>query len=245
MKLTILGNWGPYPKAGGACSGYLFEEKDIKILLDCGNGTFSRLQQVLPSLNDLTGILLTHLHSDHMSDVMVMRYALGIGRMKGYIDKAVPLYAPGSPNEDFQKLQYENAFELHTIHSDLVLRVGDLKITFMKMNHPIETYGVAIENERKKFVFSGDTRYCSQILKLAEDADLFLCEAGVLERDKGSTTPHLSAQEVGYIGTVCNVKKLLLTHYWPEYDLQEIFQEAKKEYGGELILSEEMKSYEA
>ena len=43
LKLTILGCYGPYPKAGGACSGYLLEDETTKILIDCGNGVLSRL----------------------------------------------------------------------------------------------------------------------------------------------------------------------------------------------------------
>ena len=38
MKLTVLGCYGPYPPAGGACSGYLLEEGGTRVLIDCGNG---------------------------------------------------------------------------------------------------------------------------------------------------------------------------------------------------------------
>ncbi|MCG8541098.1 MAG: MBL fold metallo-hydrolase, partial [Clostridia bacterium] len=66
MKITILGNSGPYPRAGGACSGYLLEEDDIKILIDCGNGVLSRLLGMIESLEDIDAIILSHLHSDHI-----------------------------------------------------------------------------------------------------------------------------------------------------------------------------------
>ena len=38
MKLTVLGCNGPYPAPGGACSGYLLQEGDTGVLLDCGAG---------------------------------------------------------------------------------------------------------------------------------------------------------------------------------------------------------------
>ena len=43
MKLTVLGNNGPYPSKGGATSGYLLEFDDRLFLLDCGSGVFSNL----------------------------------------------------------------------------------------------------------------------------------------------------------------------------------------------------------
>jgi ribonuclease BN (tRNA processing enzyme) len=82
MKLTILGNNGPFPGAGGACSGYLLSNEKCNILLDCGNGVLSNLQKLIP-LKMLDAIILTHLHSDHISDMMVLRYAIQIKNKRG------------------------------------------------------------------------------------------------------------------------------------------------------------------
>jgi len=81
MKLTVLGCCGPYPAAGGACSGYLLEEDGYRVLIDCGNGVLSRLQQHLKSW-ELEAVLLSHLHFDHTADLMVLRYALDYARAR-------------------------------------------------------------------------------------------------------------------------------------------------------------------
>ena len=44
MQVTILGKSPSWEDAGGACSGYLIEEGDTAVLLDCGNGVFSKLR---------------------------------------------------------------------------------------------------------------------------------------------------------------------------------------------------------
>lgn len=244
MRITVLGNSGPYPRPGGACSGYLFEDGSTKILIDCGNGTLSRLQQIIHRLDDLDMIIISHLHSDHIADAMVLRYAIGINKAKGMISKSIPLFAPGEPKADFDKLQFQDAFIMKEISEDLVIHQNELSIRFKKMAHPIPCYGMTIEKNGKKFVYSADTKYCDQIFQFAKEADLFLCESGVLERDKTEDTAHLSAKEAGEIGMVSSVKKLMLTHFWPGYTLDEILQEAKENFDGELILSEEMKTYE-
>lgn len=242
MKITVLGNAGPYPGAGGACSGYLLESGEVKVLIDCGNGTLSRLQQITSFL-DLDLIILSHLHSDHISDALVLKYALGIQVIKGTTKKTIPLYAPGFPVEDFERLQFQDAFELHKIEDNLKFIYKNLTIGFMLMDHPIPCYGLEIIGEGKKFVYSGDTKYCKAIFDLSKDADLFLCEAGVLEKDKIHSTPHLSAKEAGLIGTQSKVKKMVLTHFWPEYKLDDIYNEAKTVFKGDLELAKEMKTY--
>ncbi|MFZ5965594.1 MAG: MBL fold metallo-hydrolase [Bacillota bacterium] len=244
MKITVLGNCGPYPRAGGACSGYLLEEGETKILIDCGNGTLSRLQQKINSFYDIDLIILSHLHSDHVGDAMVLKYALGIGKMKDPSKKSILLYAPQSPADDFEKLQYQQAYDLHGIHEALVIQLENLEITFKKMDHPVECYGVKVKSNDRTFVYSADTKYCSQLLDFTREADMLLCECGVLEKDKNSDTPHLSAKETGMIGRQCNIKNVLLTHFWPEYDLQDVFEEANAEHPDKIVLSEEMKSYE-
>ncbi|MBK5244372.1 MAG: hypothetical protein JJE18_04980 [Eubacteriaceae bacterium] len=45
MKLTVLGNTGPFPAPGGACSGYLFESNGSRIILDFGSGVMANLQK--------------------------------------------------------------------------------------------------------------------------------------------------------------------------------------------------------
>ena len=51
MRLTILGNNGPYPAPGGACSGYLVESDsgNTRILIDCGTGVLASLTKMLPA----------------------------------------------------------------------------------------------------------------------------------------------------------------------------------------------------
>ena len=45
MQITVLGKSPSWQDAGGACSGYLVQEGDFTLLLDCGNGVFSKLRR--------------------------------------------------------------------------------------------------------------------------------------------------------------------------------------------------------
>jgi ribonuclease BN (tRNA processing enzyme) len=244
MKITVLGKWGPYPKVNGACSGYLLEDENYKILIDCGNGVLSRLFGFIDSLNDINAIVLTHLHSDHISDVMVLRYAVGINKEKGLIDKSIPLYAPTDSPEILNEIQFKDAFELNSLNESTKLTFGRMSISFKLMSHPVETYAVIVEKEGKKLVYSSDTKLCDGVIEIGKEADLFICESNLLEKDRTQDAYHLSAQQVGKLATEANVKKLLITHLWPEYEPEDVLNEVVLQFDGDARIAEEFKTYE-
>ena len=243
MKLTVLGNNGPYPSAGGACSGYLIQQGGKKILIDCGNGVLSNLQKVT-SFEELDAIILTHLHSDHMSDMMVLRYAIQAKIKKGAMNHKIDVFAPSEPQEEFKRLDINNAFNLAPISDDLVLKFGDMTITFSPMTHPFKSFAVCVSSDGKKFVFSGDTSWNENIIEFAKDADVVMLDAGLLSADKkDENVPHLTARECGIVAKESGAKKLILTHFFPEYDVEQLIAEARENFQN-VIASELMKTYE-
>ncbi len=231
MKLTVLGNNGPYPSAGGACSGYLVSEGSNNILLDCGSGVLSNLQRFI-KVSELDAIILTHLHSDHISDMMVLKYAVQVGRKKGLIDRNIKVYAPTEPAAEFRNIDIKDAFDIIPVTEALVTEIGRMRISFKMMKHPLPDYAVSLESYGKKFVFSGDTSWNDGIIGFATEADLLMLDAGLLCRDKtGDDVPHLTATECGRIAGMAGAKKLLITHFWPGYDIGELLAEAKAEFG--------------
>lgn len=245
MKLTVLGNNGPYPKPGGACSGYLIEKENTKILIDCGNGVLSRLLAVC-KLENIDAIILTHLHSDHVSDVLVMKYAIGINKMKGNFTGYIPLYTPLDDCKMVNKFNYNEAFKIIEIQEEMPLKINELIIQFKRMKHPVKTYSVKIEdsNTNKVFVYSADTSFNNGLIDFAKNADLFLCEAGILEKDRTQDSPHLSVKQAIEIANKAQVKNLLLTHFWPGYSIDEIEEEISESENINIKISEDMKCYE-
>src|SRR3954451_7047646 len=75
MRLTVLGKSPSWQDAGGACSGYLLEEGDTAVLIDCGNGVFSKLRQ-FRDYTEVDAVVLSHLHADHFLDLVPYSYAL-------------------------------------------------------------------------------------------------------------------------------------------------------------------------
>lgn len=222
MKLTILGSHGPYPGRDGACSGYLIDSDTTNILLDCGNGIISRYQRY-HELNELRYIILTHLHSDHMSDMMVLRYAIDIMMKKGDINTPVNVYCPGTPEGILNELKYNNAFNINIVDENTSLSIGGIGITFEKMNHPVETYAVKMKKGGKTFVYSGDTQYTEKLVPFINNADIFLCDGNLLGNSNG---PHLTAEQAALVAKQGVCKKLIITHLWPLNSTEDYYNEA-------------------
>ncbi len=231
MKLTVLGNNGPFPAAGGACSGYLLQSGSANILIDCGNGTLANLQGKI-AIDKLDAVILTHLHSDHVSDMYVMKYAIEIKRKRGSFDRLMRVYAPSEPAEEYNRLDAKGAFILEAVSCDTKLDIGDIKLSFARMKHPYMDYAVCAECGGKKFVFSGDTSWTDDIVDFARNADMLMLDAGLLERDLTEGAVHMTAAQCGTAAARAGAGRLLLTHFWPEYDIDELLAEARAVFPG-------------
>ncbi|HHY83755.1 MAG TPA: MBL fold metallo-hydrolase [Clostridiales bacterium] len=242
MRFTILGKYGPFPAAGGACSGYLLEQNDTKVLIDCGSGVLSRLQQIC-DIRELKAIVLSHLHSDHMADMLILRYALEIWKARGlYSGDPLPVYLPEYPEEIHRQISSAPVFQPIFVKDGFKADIGGVSFIFREMTHPVQSFAMTIESGGQKLVYTGDTNMNPHLEAFARGADMMVADTGLLERDKTEKSPHLSAAEVGRIAAGAEVRKLILSHIWPGYAEEELLQEAAASYDNPII-AEEMKTY--
>ncbi len=241
MKLTVLGAYGPYPPAGGACSGYLLEEGDTRLMLDFGNGIISRIQKNF-TLWELDGIVVSHLHPDHISDLFILRYALDMARERGDVTDSLDIYLPADLGEEYGGLPYKEAYRFHGLKDGESFRAGPFTISCFQTAHPVTTLGYRIEAGGRILVYSGDTEYFSGLNALVKDCNLFLCEANYQDKDMPGGN-HLSAGQAGELAGNNGVEKLLLTHLNPESDPEVSLREAKA-FFPEARLAAEGETYE-
>ena len=239
MQITILGKYGPYSPAGGACSGYLLQTEGLTVLLDCGNGILSRLQQFC-DLEKLDLIILSHLHSDHMGDMLILRYALQILKKANIRTNPIKVLAPKTPQEEFSMLFRENVFDIAPIEDGMHVTVGNTTFEFFVVSHPVETYAVRILHQGKVFCFSGDTNSKGKenVERAAKQADVFLCDANFTDESAGALIPHLTAGEAGEAAAKANVKRLILTHLNPRLDENMILNQASAKHKNVCLAQE-------
>lgn len=242
MKVTILGYWGGYPSAGGATAGYLVTTDEGQILLDCGSGVMSRLT-CHTRVEHLSGVILSHLHYDHMVDINILQYA-AVGAIRNKrMNRKLKLFVPDEPSHMLDNL-YGPHSDITLIHPALKLRLAGADIEFVPVQHTISCYAVKIAYQGKVLVYSGDTSYCESLIEIAKDADIFLCEATICE-GSGHTTGqgHMDAIQAATIAAKANVKKLVLVHLPGDGNFELMKQTASAVFGGPVFLPGSVNMY--
>lgn len=248
MKLTILGCGGATPRAGGACSGYLVEDGETRLLVDCGSGVLSNLMKVM-DFRAVDAIVISHTHADHWFDIVPYRYGIQLSMQP--VSRKPLLYLPPGAREALEQVGavfdpkdpfFGSVFPIQEYDGAGELWVGSLRMTFARTRHVVPTWSIRITNGEGTLAYSADTGPGEDLERFVAGADLFLCEA--TQQGPGDETPlHLSATQAGQMAAKAGVGMLVLTHVWHELDPAVSVAEAAKFFGA-VQAATEMQSWE-
>lgn len=258
MRLTVLGKSPSWQDAGGACSGYLVEDGDASVLIDCGNGVFSKLR-LYRDYTRVDAVLVTHLHADHFLDLVPYAYALtyaprqqpvAVARWPGTEHPARPrLIGPPATAETLRTIVgawgpedlIDNAFKIEEYDEDSKLEIGSLRFCFRGVPHFKETYAIRAEatNGTGRFVFGADHGPNPALIEFTDGADLLLVEATLPRPERTGIRGHLTPREAAEHGKAGHAKRLVLTHISDELDELWALREARAAFDGPVELARE------
>lgn len=243
MKLTILGSGTAAPLLDRNCAGYLLETDNKKLLFDSGAGTIRRLLELKIDLFGIDDIFYTHLHNDHINDLGAIIWSSNYG---GKRKKQLNLYGPPGFKEYcnilIKKLLKPAKLNFKIGIKELKNATIKIKNTTIK-THPVKhsstTRSIAyrIEHQKKSLVYTGDTAYCNEAVKVAKNADVLLAECSF--PDKMEAEGHLTPSSAGRLAAKANVKVLILTHFYPEALRTDIKKECAKGFRGKIVAAED------
>lgn len=246
MKLRILGSYAPYAPAGGACNGYLLEDNELRIMLDCGNGSFANLQKYC-DFRMLDALIITHYHPDHFHDYHCIRHAIS-GSLREQT-RQKPLFVIASQEgQPWQEMQeWPDVFQLAPLEewTGRILQLSGLNFHFLETRHTVKSFALSVTNQNKKLVYTGDTAWYETLIDFASAADLLVCEsstanaAAAVAKEKG----HLTAGQAGYLAAQAGVKHLVLTHLWPDMDHKILIEEAREVFDKDITLAKDGLSF--
>ena len=220
MKLRVLGMSGAYPAANGACSGYLLMQGEHTLLMDCGSGVLSRLLSYTDP-SDLSGIIITHWHFDHASDLLPLRYYLQ------FAGKVLDVYAPLTEAPLLDLCRCEQ-FRLHDLSQ--TKHIGVFKCEAMPTFHPMPNYAVRIMAGERMLVYTGDAANHTNLVDFCHPCDVLLCDAAFYHSQWHQKSPHMSAKMAGELALTTDHARLVLTHIPPFQDAVTLEKEATAVY---------------
>ncbi len=244
-ELIILGSGTGIPSLSRGSPGLLVVTESTNLLIDSGPGTLRRLLEVGITYRDLDILLYTHIHPDHVSDLVPIIFAtkyadvprekdllcVGGPGFKSYFEKLKTLYGQWIEPRSYQLVIKEASPE--------ALLCRDLRIISKPMAHISESVGFRIEfKDGKSIAVSGDTDYCQNIIDLASHADLLVLECSFPDGKK--VEGHLTPSLAGRIASESRCKRLVLTHLYPVCDQFDIVDQCRQVYNGDIILGEDL-----
>lgn len=231
MRVRVLGKSPAWQDVDGACSGYLIEEGDFRLLLECGNGVFGKLRKQIDYV-DLNACVISHCHADHTLDLVPYSYALA------FAPRQQPVPVPPWPGTDTPARPdlhlppgglkvmrtimtawgmpdlVERAFAASEYDPDAVLDVGPFRIRFRAVPHFLPAYAIEVTSKATghRLVYGSDCAPNDDLVEFAAGADLLLIEATLPRPERTGPRGHLTAAEAGDHARRAGVARAVLTH---------------------------------
>lgn len=220
MKITFLGTGSGIPQ-NRVQSGLIIEvnSESLKkpLLFDCGCGVLQRIFESGYDHKIINTIFLTHLHLDHVSDVLALlkaNWLVGVNNFHIFGPQGTQTWyeTTMSPYTYIDKLDVT----IHELKPGEVLEFSDYTISTSATVHSVQSLAYKVENEGNSIVYTGDTEPSCEVMKFAQEADVLIheCSFPLTFDVEHHTTPHTLAECIKKCGL--NVEKLYLTHIYPQ-----------------------------
>jgi ribonuclease BN (tRNA processing enzyme) len=249
ISLTVLGSGTCVPSLSRSSCSVLLNVARNRMIFDIGPGTLRTLVESGLSPGDVTHIFISHFHPDHTADLAPFLFA---SKYPAHTRRRRPLtLVAGEGFRHFYKaLQFlygkwveldSGMLNVHemSVHQPDSIRFDDCCVHTVPACHNPESIAFKVVGSKgTSVVYSGDTDYSENLISLSHKVDLLICESAFPDAMK--VAGHLTPSLAGAIASAAQVKKLMLTHFYPECDTVDIEMECRKTYNGPLILAKDL-----
>ncbi len=267
IEIVLLGTGSPLPDPNRAGPSTMVRVGETTVLVDAGRGVVSRLAGAGVLAIGLDAVLLTHLHSDHISDLndvitsrWVMSFSpnpLRIFGPRGTANVVNAALAMLEPDISYRLAHHEDLnFRPDPIVTELdagdTVSIGEATVRCGATNHrPVApTLAYRIEGEGHSVVAAGDGVPCSSLDELLLGADCYIQTA--IRADLVAQVPnarfkdildyHSSVEQAADTAQRAGVGTLVLTHYVPAPSLgqYEEWIALAAEFSGRVVCGDDL-----
>ncbi|MEP7112536.1 MAG: MBL fold metallo-hydrolase [Ilumatobacteraceae bacterium] len=232
----ILGSGTPNPDPERAGSSVAVVDGASWLMVDCGRAATQRALSAGLDLTTVVAVLITHHHSDHLSDLATLattRWCAGATTpltvvaptgpattfagtcLDAFADQAFHHQAPasGGSRPSIEVVAFDASAEV----TEVLDADGWSGSSVLVDHHPVKpAVGYRIQRGGIRVVISGDTTVCDGIRLLADGANVLVHEALLSQRVSVSLLDwNASARSVGELAAATQPQTLIITHLIP------------------------------
>ena len=199
LSAAVCGSRSPIPSPGRAETCVMVRAGENIYIVDIGDGSASNLRSWGIPFNKIKSVLLTHLHSDHISDLADLQLATWINENR---ETKLDVYGPDGVNlitEGFETAYELDYFFRNTHHGEqiapldvaglnphiidldqpkIIDKDGLIVTAFEVVHDPVKpALGYRFDYKGRSLVISGDTSYSNNLIEKSRDADVLIHEA--------------------------------------------------------------------
>jgi ribonuclease Z len=273
FRVTLLGTGAPPPVLGRFGPSTLVEAGDQKFIFDAGRGAMQRLHQLGIPFADITGLLLTHHHSDHVVGFVDLWLTGWIGRPWGNRQIPLRVWGPRGTNQMMEHLPLAFAVDLRVrsrsypiagakldseeIKQGVVYSHNGMTITAFEVDHggeELPAFGYRIDYQGRSAVLSGDTTFNENLIAHAQGADLIVHEVTAAsgtaaespEQLKRIGSNHTTAAQAGEVFARVAPKLAVYNHLllFGGATADDLIPPTRKQYSGGLVVGEDLMRFD-
>ena len=268
MKITMLGTGWPLPSADRAGASTLVEAGGQRFLVDTGRGVLMRLAAAGSGMGQVTAVLLTHLHSDHVNDFNDVVTTSWIGSFaptplkvigppgtRAFVDRTLAVLEDDIcwRMDHHDDLTWRPEVEVTEVTDGVALESGGVRVLCAPTDHrPVHpTVGYRFEHEGAVGVCAGDTIPCEGLDRLVAGAGVYVqtvCRRSAVEaipapRLQDILDYHSDLAQAGQTAARGGVDTIVLTHMVPPPvpgTEHEWVAEVAEHFDGTIVLAEDL-----
>jgi ribonuclease Z len=268
FRVTLLGTGAPPPSLERFGPSTLVEAGAQKFIFDAGRGAMQRLNQLAIPFSAITGMFLTHHHSDHVVGFPDLWLTGWIGLPWGKRASPLPVWGPEGTAQMMQHLPLAFATDLRIrgkhyppagaelqareIREGVVFEQDGVKVTAFRVDHggeELSAYGYRIDYKNRSALLSGDTTFNENLIRHAAGVDLLVHEviaargaAENPEQMRRIAANHTTPEQAGEVFRRANPKLAVYTHLllFGGFKAEELIPTTRKNYAGPLVVGEDL-----
>ncbi len=214
MQVTVLGSGSAMPTGKRMQTGLLLEHGDAALLVDCGSGVLHRLAETPISYSGIDGVLFTHHHLDHVSDLMPLLKAR-------WLDGATEFTVAGPPGT---RGLLDGLLDVHEYMQDRLeltrkevepgrFTLEGFDIRALETHHSMYCLAYRFEADDGSFTFSGDSEAFDGLAEFADGSAVLLHDCSF--PDEVDVSNHPTPAQLGRVLSGHEYGQVYLTHLYP------------------------------